>query len=55
MALGSWDREGVINIVDGQLKRLAKEETILTGRKVSQYHAKACDIPILRAGRQEGQ
>ena len=29
IALGSWDREGVINIVGGQLKRPAKEETIL--------------------------
>jgi hypothetical protein len=55
MALGLWDREGVINMVDGQLKRLAKEETILTGGKVSQRHAKARDRPILRAGRQEGQ
>ncbi len=25
MAMGSWDKEGVINIVDGQLKRLQKE------------------------------
>ena len=45
MALGS----------DGQLKRLAKEETILTGGKVSQHHAKTHNGPILRAGRQEGQ
>jgi len=35
MALGLWDREGVINIVDGQLKRLVKGETILMGGKVS--------------------
>ena len=45
MALGS----------DGQLKRLAKEETILTGGKVSQRHAKAHDRLILGAGQQEGQ
>ena len=45
MALGS----------DGQLKRLAKEETILTGGKVSQRHTKAHDRPILRAGQREGQ
>jgi hypothetical protein len=45
MALGS----------DEQLKRLAKEETILTGGKVSQRHAKACDRSISRAGQQEGQ
>ena len=25
MAMGSWDKEGVINMVDGQLKRLQKE------------------------------
>ena len=25
MAMGSWDKEGVINIVDGQLKRPQKE------------------------------
>ena len=55
MALGSWDREGVINMVDGQLKRQAKEETILTGGEVSQHHIKTRDRPILRAGRQEGQ
>jgi len=54
MALGSWDRGGVINIVDGQLKRRAKEETILTGGKTSQHHAKTYDRPILRTGRQEG-
>ena len=35
MALGSWDRGGVINIVDWQLKRRAKEEIILTGGKTS--------------------
>ena len=40
---------------DGQSKRLAKEETILTGGKVSQRHAKLRDRPILRAGQQEGQ
>jgi len=55
MALGSWDREGIINMVDRQLKRSAKEETILMGEKVSQHHAKTHDRPILRAGRQEGQ
>jgi len=36
MALRSWDKEGVINIVNGQLKWPVKEETILTGGKVSQ-------------------
>ena len=51
MALGLWDREGVINIVDGQLKWPTKEETILTGEKVSQHHAKTRDGLILRAGR----
>ena len=25
MAMGSWDKEGVINTVDGQLKRPQKE------------------------------
>ena len=42
-------------MVDRQSKRPAKEETILTGGKVSQHHAKTCDRPVLRAGRQEGQ
>ena len=55
MALGLWDREGVINTVDGQLKRPAKEETILMGGKVNQRHAETRDRPILRVGRQEGQ
>jgi len=27
MAVGSWDKEGVIKIVDGQLRRLWKEGT----------------------------
>ena len=27
MAVGSWDREGVMNMVDGQLKRPQKEGT----------------------------
>ena len=55
MALGSWDREGIINMIDGQLKRPEKEETILTGGKVSQHYSKTRDRPIFRAGRQEGQ
>ena len=42
-------------MIDRQLKRPAKEETILMGGKVSQYYAKTRDRPILRAGRQEGQ
>jgi len=27
MAVGLWDKEGIINIVDGQLKRPQKEGT----------------------------
>jgi len=27
MAVGLWDKEGIINIVNGQLKRLYKEGT----------------------------
>jgi len=51
MVLGLWDREGVINIVDGQLTRPVKEETILIGGKVSQHYARTCNRPILRAKR----
>jgi len=35
MALGLWDRKGVINIINRQLKWPAKEEIILMGGKVS--------------------
>jgi len=35
MALGLWDKKGVINMVDRQLKWPVKEETILIGEKVS--------------------
>jgi hypothetical protein len=31
--LGLWDREGVINMVDGQLTRPVKEETIFDRRE----------------------
>jgi len=55
MVLRSWDREGVINMVDGQLKRPEREETISMGGKECQRYAKTRDRPILRAGRQEGQ
>jgi hypothetical protein len=45
MVLWSWDREDIINMVDGQLKRPAKEETILMGGKMSQRYAKTRDRP----------
>jgi len=34
MAVGSWDKEGIIDIVDGQLKRPQKKEQDIHGRKV---------------------
>jgi len=49
MAVGSWDKEGIIDIVDRQLKHPQKEQDI-HGRKVTQHHAKTRDRPILRAG-----
>ena len=54
MTLGSWDKEGVIDKVDGQLKRLQKER-YRCGANVSQHHVKTHDRRILRAGRQEGR
>ena len=50
MAVGLWDEEGIINIVDRHLKRPQKEETDIHGRKVTKHHAKTRDRPILRAG-----
>ena len=49
MVVGSWDKEGIIDIVDRQLKRPQKERDI-HGRKVTQHHAKTRDRPILRPG-----
>ena len=49
MAVGSRDKEGIIDIVDGQLKRPQKDQDI-HGRKVTQHYAKTRDRPILRAG-----
>ena len=43
--VGLWDKEGIINIVDRQLK-----EQDIYGRKMTQHHAKARDRPVLRAG-----
>ena len=45
MAVGSWDKEGIIDIVDWQLKRPQKEQDI-HGRKVTQHHAKTHDAYI---------
>jgi len=42
MAVGSWDKEGIIDMVDGQLKRPQKEQDI-HGRKVTQNHVKTGD------------
>ena len=39
MAVGSWNKEGVIDMVDGQSKRPQKEGKVRMRRKVSQYHA----------------
>jgi len=54
MAMGLWDKEGVINIVDGRLSQLQREEQGLYSRKVSQHHAKTGNRLILKAGQQEG-
>jgi hypothetical protein len=50
MAVGSWDKEGIIDIVDGQLSARRKKEQDIHCRKVTQHHAKTRDRPILRAG-----
>jgi len=50
MAVGSWDKEGIINIVDGQLSARRRKGQDIHGRKVTQHHAKTSDRPILRAG-----
>jgi hypothetical protein len=50
MAVGSWDKEGVIDTVDGQLSARRRKEQDIHGRKVTQHHAKTRDRPILRAG-----
>ena len=39
MAVGSWDKEGVIDMVDEQSKRRRRKQRYRCGRKVSQYHA----------------
>jgi len=42
MVVGSWGKEGIIDMADGQLKRPQKEQDI-HGRKVTQHHAKTHD------------
>ncbi|OCK95137.1 uncharacterized protein K441DRAFT_659154, partial [Cenococcum geophilum 1.58] len=43
MAVGSWDKEGIINIVDEQLSARRRKEQDIHGRKVTQHHAKTSD------------
>ena len=53
MAVGSWDKEGIIDMVDGSWSARRRKEQDIHGRKVAQRHAKTRDRLILWAERKE--